>query len=111
MTKSKKLEKWKIGTRNEDDNTLSIVEVGTKRTFTVCSVHPMPHFDDRQKERANLIAVAPQLLSALKSVTHALESWVDIQDDEDARDSDATAIKKANALINRLEKNNGKKTN
>jgi hypothetical protein len=58
-----------------------------------------------------LTALERELLSALQNTVGCLEAWVEIQDDEDARPWDATAIRKANALINRLEKNNGKKTN
>lgn len=45
-----------------------------------------------------------ELLAALKSTTSALEAWVEIQDEEDARDSDDIAIKRANRIIKRVEK-------
>jgi hypothetical protein len=100
-----KPEKWKIGERSEADNTLSIVEVGTKRTFTVCYVCPMPHFDDRQVERAHMIAATPRLLAALKRANFILsdhdlfaseEVWCD--DVSKVQGEVAAAIKDAEAL-------------
>ena len=61
---------------------------------------------ERKKSFRNglVLSKAPELLAALNATTESLENWVELQDDEDARDYDAKALSTAHDLIDELEK-------
>ena len=68
------------------------------------------HDEESETERKRsfrnglLLSKAPELLAALRATTESMDNWVELQDDEDARDCDDKALSTAHDLINKLEK-------
>lgn len=61
---------WQVGDRDPIDNTLPVIDSvpnPAKRSL-LASIHPRPHYVNDQKANACLIASAPELLEACKTV-------------------------------------------
>jgi hypothetical protein len=59
---------------------------------------------DNNVENLALIVASPTMLEALKLGRTALANWIEIQDEEDARDSDQEALAAMDAAIEMAER-------
>ena len=58
----------------------------------------------QEQFRTRLMVAAPDLLDALEETLGCLENWMEIADEEDQRDYDRDAVKKAHAIIKKLKR-------
>ena len=55
------------------------------------------------KPKAALFAAAPELMESLEETLKCLESWMEIADDDDRRDYDYEAVKKARSVLEEIK--------
>lgn len=86
-------------TDNLEDTSIQLIKAadGTTILFTDSG-----YFKPKE-ENVSLIIAAPYLLEALKLTLASLQNWIEIADEEDKRDYDATAVEKALKALDMAE--------
>jgi hypothetical protein len=86
-------------TDNLEDTSIQLIKAadGTTILFTDSG-----YFKPKE-ENISLIIAAPYLLEALKLTLASLQNWIEIADEEDKRDYDATAVEKALKALDMAE--------